>query len=888
MRLYAIVLFVFVCFGAVGQDLVIKAFRGPITFPANEELTDTIVVANEGIVACYATVGMYLSKDDKLDLNDPNVSTASVEVLGAGKSMAFPMNKFGLNSYGSAVEPGVYTMFVVVDKANYVNETNEDNNQYVIPNFTVLESQTDMICSFTTNKSAYAQNDQVPVSFTMKNLNTSSNLGGYMWITFYLSTDQVLSNDDVVLNAFSRDFFGPDVVAGVGNVSLPATGVGKYYIIGRVNDLKSDPYNQLEETDMSNNTYVVGIDIVSSDIDLEITKIDKATYSTNPYEGDDFDLTFKIRNNGTTGVTGYSVKAYLSKTPVLTSEAFEGKVSFANFILLAAGGSDTFDGTVYSMGAVKSGSYYLFLEVNSVDSDKVIDENNRDNNIFKYPVMLVVPDRGVPKAKLQSASFREKYTDQDKELILNVDYRNTGTSASVHIYNTITITDNKNKIVYSGLGYGELDVISGTSNTIPFKISLDAPLEIGQYNVEIMCGSTECAEVNTYSLTLTIVPEPFVLSGRVVGETGAVLTKGKLFLYQKDENNVVKFTQSVTPGSSGAFSFSLDNLSYTLYFIPDAVAYPDYVPTVLGKTITLNDNSFITLTQNTSVNMEVLKLASWPTGSRVIRGNVVAGGEGSRIDIGRTEASGVAKVPVVLLSETGVPIRLTYTDNDGNYIFENLPAGNYEMFVCVALDNAIAMQEPVTVDATRTSVTVQLSLSQGGAAAIEAEPFYRAQAITFAVFEKMHYGDASFSVDATTDSGLPLTFLSSNAAVATVENGNVIIHSAGTADITASQSGDGDFEAAASVTRTLVVENVMGVEPVGSSIRLFPNPTTGILTIEGVTADDTVSVTDALGKQITTATRSGDNLDLRALPAGIYLLSLKHGSGVKVFRVVKE
>ncbi len=373
-----------------------------------------------------------------------------------------------------------------------------------------------------------------------------------------------------------------------------------------------------------------------------------------------------------------------------------------------------------------------------------------------------------------------------------------------------------------------------------------------------------------------------------MGEDKVALTKGKLFLYQKGPDGEIKFINKIDPVQTDQFAFSVDEQPYTLYFIPDRTALPDYVPTILGKTIALNDKSFVTLSASAYVKLEVIKLASWPLGNRVIRGSIVAGGSGSRIDLGRTQATDVANIPVVLLSDAGMPIRLAYTDNEGNYVFDKLPAGNYQLFASMAPDSPVSMKEPVSVDATKSSITVQLGLSQNGIAEAGVEPFFRSQTITFAAFETIHYGDAPMSIDATTDSGLPLTFTSTNTTVASIENGKVVINGIGTADITASQAGDGDFEAAASVTRTLVVENVMGIEPAGSAIRLFPNPTTGLLTIEGAAKADAFAVTDALGRQMATLGATGNSLDLRAVPSGIYFLSVRHAAGVTVFRIVKE
>ena len=79
------------------------------------------------------------------------------------------------------------------------------------------------------------------------------------------------------------------------------------------------------------------------------------------------------------------------------------------------------------------------------------------------------------------------------------------------------------------------------------------------------------------------------------------------------------------------------------------------------------------------------------------------------------------------------------------------------------------------------------------------------QTITFNALTPKTYGDSSFSLTGSTSSGLPLSYASSNTSVATVSGSAVTIVGAGTAIITASQSGSSSYNAAASVSQTLTV-----------------------------------------------------------------------------------
>jgi hypothetical protein len=79
------------------------------------------------------------------------------------------------------------------------------------------------------------------------------------------------------------------------------------------------------------------------------------------------------------------------------------------------------------------------------------------------------------------------------------------------------------------------------------------------------------------------------------------------------------------------------------------------------------------------------------------------------------------------------------------------------------------------------------------------------QTISFPSILPKNYGDPDLDPGAISTSGLPITYTSSNPVVATVINGLLHITGAWVAQITASQAGNGNYNAAASVTQLLIV-----------------------------------------------------------------------------------
>jgi DNA/RNA endonuclease G (NUC1) len=79
------------------------------------------------------------------------------------------------------------------------------------------------------------------------------------------------------------------------------------------------------------------------------------------------------------------------------------------------------------------------------------------------------------------------------------------------------------------------------------------------------------------------------------------------------------------------------------------------------------------------------------------------------------------------------------------------------------------------------------------------------QTITFAELPGKNLGDAPFALTGTANSGLAVSYTTSNPSVASVSGSTVTILSVGTTTITAAQSGNGNYNAATPVARTLTV-----------------------------------------------------------------------------------
>ncbi len=78
--------------------------------------------------------------------------------------------------------------------------------------------------------------------------------------------------------------------------------------------------------------------------------------------------------------------------------------------------------------------------------------------------------------------------------------------------------------------------------------------------------------------------------------------------------------------------------------------------------------------------------------------------------------------------------------------------------------------------------------------------------------------------------------------------------------------------------------------PAGPEISVYPNPTSGVVTIRGAT--DAVVVTNVLGEEVLRLGKSDEDvrptrLDLSGLPAGTYFVRVSNQSGSQVLKVLK-
>lgn len=299
------------------------------------------------------------------------------------------------------------------------------------------------------------------------------------------------------------------------------------------------------------------------------------------------------------------------------------------------------------------------------------------------------------------------------------------------------------------------------------------------------------------------------------------------------------FTRVTVPslGTAGRYGeFTADaSGSYTGWFVgePEPFAFSFSQGTIIYVRIFLNDGAGGTFEDQLvdALNAPVTVLGTDPVGN-----------EGTAIR-STPAADGVAKNFVMLydnVAGTGRPIAGTFIESDGNanpisdgyadfyensvdnvgkawgtFIPNSLPGG-IQSIVQYSLSNGVVVGSRQAASGTwakegggRVSTinpnggTTNVIVLNGDVVKLGSPAKFN-QTITFNPVI-VTYGDADVDPGAAASSGLEITYASSNPAVATIVNGKIHVIGAGTSNITASQPGDEDFNAASDATVTLTV-----------------------------------------------------------------------------------
>lgn len=395
----------------------------------------------------------------------------------------------------------------------------------------------------------------------------------------------------------------------------------------------------------------------------------------------------------------------------------------------------------------------------------------------------------------------------------------------------------------SGSGYGStvsLSPVTGTVSTTPIYIRLSAAAAVGTNSGNIQLSSTGTVTqtmavtgVTAARIDQTITFDPFTTPqtfGNPTFDLTATSTSGLTVSFTSSNTSVATVSgNTVTIVSAGSADITAVQAGNTTYNpAPDVVQtlvvdkanqtipFTGFAPATYG-------DPAITLTANASSGLPIT-YTSYNTAVATVSGNVVTIVGVGMADIGATQAGNAN-----YNAATDVMHTLTVAKADQTITFAALSAKtmvdpDFNLTATASSGLALTYTSSNTSVATISGNTVtivgegstNITASQAGNTnynaatdVVQALVVTKAdQTITFAALPAKTMADPDFTLTATASSGLPITYTSSNTSVATVSGNTVTIVGAGVTDITATQAGDADYNAAPLVYQTLTITKV--------------------------------------------------------------------------------
>ena len=357
-------------------DLLVQStYLGSASVAPGGTTSTTCYLVNQGnALTNTATVGYYLSTNAMLDASDVLLGSTTGALYGNGYATRYANLTVPV---GTAV--GSYYILFVADYQGQVVETNEANNvstaslQVVAPGIDLTIAQVYM--------SQYSMAPGNSVSTSCNVINQGNITASTSTVGYYLSTNQVLDANDVLLLTSP----GYALVAGQYythyNTPLISAGTtpGSYYMLA-----VADPQNAVAETNETNNVTAQALQIVAPTVDLIISQA--YLYPAVSAPGNVINANCYIQNQGNSVASSSTVGYYLSTNQVLDASDVLLKTA-TGFTLGANQYSSRSEFPVVPVGTMPGTYYVLFV----ADPQNAVVESIENNNLASALLTVVTP-----------------------------------------------------------------------------------------------------------------------------------------------------------------------------------------------------------------------------------------------------------------------------------------------------------------------------------------------------------------------------------------------------------------------------------------------------------------------------------------------------------------
>ncbi|MBS7787103.1 hypothetical protein KIH23_07315, partial [Flavobacterium sp. CYK-55] len=385
---------------------------------------------------------------------------------------------------------------------------------------------------------------------------------------------------------------------------------------------------------------------------------------------------------------------------------------------------------------------------------------------------------------------------------------------------------------------------SGTVSATTIYVRLAATTTVGTYSGNISCVSAPATQVNVATAASSVTPLTLTISGAtaqdktydrtttatITGATASGTVNGDIITVQGggtfDNFNVgnnKSVTAALTLNGTNASSYTFSQpTGLTANITPKNLTISGAV--AQNKIYDGNTNAILSGTLTGVISPDDVSLnasAAFDTflagdGINVTSFSTLAGAQGTNYELVQPTGLTANITPKALTIVGAVAQNKTYDGTTTAIITGTLSGVVIPDDVDVILSGEFASASVgVNIPVTSTSTLIGADIANytltqpiGLTANIGSAPLLP-QTITFDSLSDVVYGSTDFDLTATSDSGLAVTYASSDTAVATIVPGvapdtyRVHIISAGFVNITASQSGDSVYDSAIPVVQGL-------------------------------------------------------------------------------------
>ncbi len=197
-----------------------------------------------------------------------------------------------------------------------------------------------------------------------------------------------------------------------------------------------------------------------------------------------------------------------------------------------------------------------------------------------------------------------------------------------------------------------------------------------------------------------------VIQGYVFDPDGNPLYPGELTLFHLNNDAAATPVATLVPQDDGSYVFyDIPPGNYLLYLVSDY--YNNTIGTYYTDAVFWNEADTLSLDGDTlsNINLTLLEFIAQLDGQDTLMGNVSYGIIDGGKSITSVTGEPVKKVKVILIKKdksTDNIVAWVYTDDEGNFVFENVPDGTYTIVVDIA---GLPMGSTYTVTVTGNNIT---------------------------------------------------------------------------------------------------------------------------------------------------------------------------------------